>query len=172
MAWQFHEARCGFQKSVEHNPIIHTLTDMASRRTALTPLLRSLAMATLLCWLGAFVLCATECSDGDSNHQAGQMKMAASNPANGSMPDSDNHSKHDDSACQTLKTFAPTTSQLVLAKPDFGFCILSFVLPLQTVTVVQAETSGSRQPPDPERLLTPLVYLGAASRSLAPPTLA
>jgi hypothetical protein len=145
---------------------------MAARRTALTPLLRSLAMATLLCWLGAFVLCATECSDGDSDHQAGQKEMATSNPANGSMPDSGNHSKHDDSACQTLKTFAPTISQLALAKPDFGFCTLSFVLPLQTVTDAQVETSVARQPPDPERTLTPSVCLGAAFRSLAPPVLA
>ena len=145
---------------------------MASRRTTLTPLLRSLAMATLLCWLGAFVLCATECSDGDSDHQAGQTEMAASNPASSSMPDSDNHSQHDDSACQTLKTFAPTTSQLVLLKPDFSFCTLSFLSPPQAVTVAQVEASVSRQPPDPERLLAPLVYLGAASRSLAPPVLA
>jgi hypothetical protein len=145
---------------------------MASRRTALTPLLRSLAMATLLCWLGAFVLCSTECSDADSDHQAGQKEMAASNQANGSMPDSDNHSKHDDSACNTLKTLVPTTCNLVLLKPDFGCCTLSFVLPLQTVTDAQIETSVSRQPPDDETLLTPSVSLGAAFYSLAPPVLA
>ena len=145
---------------------------MASRRTTLTPLLRSLAMATLLCWLGAFVLCATECSDGDSDHQAGQMEMAVSHATNGSMPDSDNHSKHDDSACQTLKTFAPTTGQLALAKPDFGFCILSFILPLQTVADAQVETSVTRQPPDTELASTPSVSFGAAFRSLAPPVLA
>jgi hypothetical protein len=145
---------------------------MVARRTTLTPLLRSLAMATLLCWLGAFVLCATECSDGDSDHQAGQMEMAASHSANGSMPDSDNHSKHDDSACQTLKTFAPTSSQLALAKPDFGFCILSFASPPQTVTIALIETSISRQPPDDELVFTPEVSLGAAFYSLAPPVLA
>jgi hypothetical protein len=145
---------------------------MASRRTTLTPLLRSLAMATLLCWLGAFVLCATECSDGDSDHLAGQKEMAVSNSANCSMPDTDNHSKHDDSACQTLKTFAPTTSQLALAKPDFGFCTLSFVLPLQTLTDAQVETSVSRQPRDAELVFTPEVSLSAAFYSLAPPALA
>ncbi len=150
----------------------HTLTHMASRRTTLTPLLRSLAAVTLLCWLGAFVLCATECSDGDSGCQAGQKEMAASNPTNGSMPDSDNHSKHDDSACKTLKTFAPTTGNLALIKPDFGFCTLSFVLPLQTVTVAQVETSVCRQPRDTELIFTPEVSLGAAFYSLAPPVLA
>jgi hypothetical protein len=128
-------------------------------------------MATLLCWLGAFVHCVTECSEADSSHQSAQKEMAASNSGNASMPDSDKHSKHDDSACKTLKTFAPTTCNLVLVKPDFGFCTLSFVLPLQTVTDAQVETSVVRQPPDPERTLTPSVCLGAAFRSLAPPAL-
>jgi hypothetical protein len=144
---------------------------MASRRTNLTPLLRPLAMVTLLCWLGAFVLCATECSDVDSDHQAGQKEMAVSNSSNGSMPDSDNHSGHDDSACNTLKTVVSTTCNLVLLKPDFGFCTLSFISLPQAVTVVEVEKSISCQPPDPERLFTPEVCLGAAFHSLAPPTL-
>ena len=144
---------------------------MSSRRTTLTPLLRSLALATLMCWLGAFVLCATECSDGDSDHQAGQKEMAASNPVSGSMPDSNNHSGHDDSACKTLKTFAPATCHLVLFKPDFGFCALVFISPPQTVTVAQAESSIACQPPDRESLFMPVVYLGPAFRSLAPPVL-
>ena len=145
---------------------------MSSRRTTLTPLLRSLAMATLLCWLGAFVLCATECSDGDSDHQAGQKEMADSHPSGSSMPDSDNHSGHDDSACKTLKTFAPATCNLVLFKPDFGFLTLSFVLPPQAVAVAQAEASVSRQPRDAGLTFTPEVSLGAAFYSLAPPVLA
>jgi hypothetical protein len=129
-------------------------------------------MGTLFCWLGAFVLCATECSDGDSDHQAGQKDMAASNLANGSMPDSGNHSKHDDSACNTLKTCAPTTCNLVLLKPDFGFCTLSFISLSQTVTITQVEASISRQPPDDKLIFTPEVSLGAAFYSLAPPVLA
>jgi len=122
--------------------------------------------------LGAFVLCATECSDADSDHQAGQKEMAVSNSANGSMPDSDKHSGHDDSACNTLKTLVPTTCNLVLLKPDFGFCTLSFISPPQAVTVADLETSVSRQPPDDELIFTPEVSLGAAFYSLAPPVLA
>ena len=160
------------KESLEHNPTIPTLTDMASRRTTLTPLLRSLAMATLLCWLGALVLCATECSDGDSDHQTGQKEMAASNSDNGSMPDSDNHAGHDDSVCNSLKTLVPTTCNLVLLKPDFGFCTLSFVSLTPALTDAQVEASVSRQPPNTERLSAPEVYLGAAFRSLAPPVLA
>ncbi len=145
---------------------------MASRRTTLTPLLRSLAMATLLCWLGAFVLCATECSDADSDHQAGQKEMAVSHSGDPSMPDSDKHSGHDDSACNTLKTLVPTTGNLVLLKPDFGFCTLSFASPPQTVTVAQFETPIFCQPPDSELVFMPEVSLGAAFYSLAPPILA
>jgi hypothetical protein len=129
-------------------------------------------MATLLCWLGALVLCVTECSDADSDHQAVQKEMASSHSVNGSMPDSDNHSGHDDSACTTLKTLVPTACNVALHKPDFGFCTLNFVSVLQSVTVAQMEASVSRQPPDGELLFTPEVSLGAAFYSLAPPVLA
>jgi hypothetical protein len=145
---------------------------MSSRQTKLHPLLRSLAAATLLCWLGALVLCGTECSGGDSDHQAGQKEMALSSPASGSMPDSDNHSGHEDSACNTLKTLVPTTCNLVIFKPDFGFLTLSFVLPPQAATIAQAEVAVSRQPRDAELVFTPEVSLGAAFYSLAPPVLA
>jgi hypothetical protein len=145
---------------------------MSSRQTKLRPLLRLLAAATLFCWLGALVFCVTECSDGDSDHQAGQKEMAASPSANGSMPDSDNHSGHDDSVCNSLKTLVPTTCNLVLVKPDFGFYTLSFVSLTPALTVAQIETSVARQPPNPEQALTPEVFLGAAFRSLAPPVIA
>jgi len=135
-------------------------------------MLRSLAMATLACWLGALVLCVTECSDADSDHQVAQKEMAVSTSANGSMPDSDNHSGHDDSVCTSLKTLVPAASNVVLLKPDFGFCTLPFAAPLQTVTVAQIDASVSRQPPDSELLFTPEVSLGAAFHSLAPPVFA
>ena len=145
---------------------------MAARRTTLTPLLRSLAVATLLCWLGALVLCVTECSDADSDHQAVQKEMAVSSSGNDAMPVSDNHSGHDDSGCISLKTLVPTVSDVDLIKPNFGFCTLSFILPPQSVTVAQIETSVSRQPPDNELVFTPEVCLGPAFHSLAPPVLA
>ena len=160
------------KKQIELYPPIITLTDMASRRTALTPLLRSLAMATLLCWLGAMMLCSTECSDRDCSHQAGQNEMASSNSCNDSMPDSDNHSGHDDSACIALKTLIPTADNLVLFKPDFGFFTLNFVPPLEVVMVAQIESSVARQPLDAELVFTLEVSLGAAFYSLAPPVLA
>lgn len=146
---------------------------MVARLTTLTPLLRSLAMATLLCWLGALVLCATECSHRDADHhQEGQNEMGASHSDNDSTPDSENHSGHDDSACATLKTFAPTVSHFALLKLDFGFYALSFILPQQTMTDAPIKTSVSRQPTNPERLLKLEVCFGAAFHSLAPPILA
>ena len=161
------------KKSVEHYSTTHTLTDMVSCRATLSPLLRSLAGATLLVWLAAWVFCSVDCCAGDSDSQPGHHdeQATASQHDHDQAPDSDNHSGHDDSACTTLKTLVPTASNLVLLKPDFGFCTLSFVSPPQMLTVAQIETPISRQPPDREWLLTPEVCLGPAFRSHAPPVL-
>ena len=40
---------------------------MASRRTTLNPLLRSLAAVTLLCWLGALAVCSLDCFGGNAH---------------------------------------------------------------------------------------------------------
>ena len=144
---------------------------MASRRTPLNPLLRLLAAGTLVCWLGALALCSTECFEGDSDHHAGQKEIAASHSDAQPTPDSENHSGHDDSVCDSLKTLVPTAHNNILSKPDFGFCFLSFVSLPQALTVAENETLVSRQPPDREFVFTPEVCLGPAFRSLAPPVL-
>ena len=150
---------------------VHTLTRMASRRTTLNPLLRLLAVVTLLCWLGALALCSTECFEGDSDHHAGQKEIASAHSDDHPTPDSENHSGHDDSVCDSLKTLVPTAHNNVLPKPDFGFCFLSFASLPQTLTVAECEAPVSRQPPDREFVFTPEVCLGPAFRSLAPPVL-
>jgi len=144
---------------------------MASRRTTLNPLLRSFAAATLLCWLGALVLCSTECFEGDSDHHAGHKEIASSHSDNDSTPDSDNHGGHDNSTCDSLKTLVPKANNHALCKPDFGFWILSFVSPPPALTMTQIEGPISRQPPDRDWVFTPVVCLGPAFRSLAPPVL-
>ena len=144
---------------------------MASRRTTLNPLLRSFAAVTLLCWLGALALCSTECCEEDSAHHAGQKEIASSHADDHPTPDSENHSGNDDSVCASLKTLIPTAHNNVLPKPDFGFCLLSFVSLPQALTVAGGEAPTSRQPPDREFVFTPLVCLGPAFRSLAPPVL-
>ena len=159
------------QKSFEHFSIVHTLTAMVFHRSTLSPLLRLLAAATLLCWLGALALCSTECFEGDSDHQAGHKETASSHSDNDATPDSDNHSGHDDSACDSLKTVVHTANSNHLVKPDFGFCVLSFASLPQALTVAQIEAPVSRQPPNREWIFTPAVYLGPAFRSHAPPVL-
>ena len=144
---------------------------MASRRTSLNPLLRLLAAATLLCWLGALALCSTECFEGDTDHHAGQKEIASSHSDDHPTPDSENHSGHDDSVCGSLKTLVPTAHNNVLPKPDFGFGFLSFVSLPQALTVAENKTLVSRQQPDREFVFTPEVCLGPAFRSLAPPVL-
>ena len=161
------------KKAVEHLSTIHTLTDMVSRPTTLSPPLRSLAAAMLLVWLAAWVFCSVDCCGGDSDGPPGPHDEQAdsSHHDHDQAPDSDNHSGHDDSACNTLKTLVPTACNLVLVKPDFGCCILSFVSLPQALTAAQIETPVSRQPPDRERVFTPEVCLGPAFRSHAPPVL-
>ena len=144
---------------------------MASRRTTLNPLLRLLAAGTLLCWLGALALCSTECFEGDSDHHAGQKEIASSHSDAHPTPDSENHSGHDDSVCDSLKTLVPTAHTDLLPKPDFGFCFLNFAAVPQALTVAECEAPVSRQPPDREFVFTPEVFLGPAFRSLAPPVL-
>ncbi len=145
---------------------------MVARQTTLRVPLRLIALATLFCWLGAFVVCALECSVGDSSCQTGQAKTMICGSANTPMPTSDHPSKHNGSACNTLKTFAPATGQLVLSKPQIVFCTLLFILPPQFSTAAQVENSILRQPPDRQWLCTPEVCLGPAFHSLAPPALA
>ena len=146
---------------------------MVSRRPTLSPLLRLLAAATLLVWLAALVFCSVDCCAGNFDCQPGHHdeQAAASHHDHDQAPDSDNHSGHDDSVCDSLKTVVHTANNNLLLKPDFGFYVLSFVSLAQSSTVAQMETPGSRQPADREWLYTPAVYLGPAFRSLAPPVL-
>jgi hypothetical protein len=163
------KAHLTHNKAIEQYATMPTLTDMASCRTNLGWLVRSLAAVTLLVWLSALVLCSVDCCVGDADcHSCHHDEQAAASHRD-QAPDSDNHDGHDDSACVTVKTLVPTANSLALIKPDFGFCTLSFILPLQVSTAAQIETSVSRQPPDREWLFTPLVCLGPAFRSLAPP---
>ena len=161
--------RINSKQSLEQISSISTLIRMASRRTTLNPLLRSLAAVTLLCWLGALVLCSTECFEGDSDHHAGDKEIASSHSDSDSTPDSENHSHHDDSACASLKTLVPTAHNNLLPKPDFGFFNLSFVSLPQVLVAAESEAPISRQPPDRQFVFTPELCLGPALRSLAPP---
>ena len=146
---------------------------MVSRRTTLSPLLRSLAAATLLVWLGALVFCSADCLIGDSHCQPSHHdeQAASSHHDNGQTPDSDKHESGNDAACDSLKTLVPTANNNSLPKPDFGFYVLSFVSLPQALTVAESESPISRQPPDREWLFTPAVFLGPAFRSHAPPVL-
>ena len=141
---------------------------MTSSRTKLSPLLRSLAAVMLLVWVAAVTACTTKClcADSDSEHMA-QAPMADSH-SHGSDKDCD----HEDSFCTSLHSLTPVSTAAVLDKPDFGVAFtLDFLSTAQLVTVAQTETSISRQPRIREWVFTPEVYLGAASRSLAPPVL-
>jgi hypothetical protein len=145
---------------------------MTSSRTRLSPLLRSLAAVMLLMWVAAVTACSTKClcADSDSEHM-GQMPTASSQSHDSHGSDKD--CNHDDTFCTSLHSLTPVSTAAVLDKPDFRLAFtVDFLSTAQLVTVAQAETSISRQPPDPEWVFTPEVCLGASSRSHAPPVLA
>ena len=149
----------------------HTLTDMVSRRTILSPLLRSFAAATLLVWLAVLAFCSADCLIGDSHCQPSRHdeQAASSHHDDDQTPESDKHDSGNDSVCNSLKTLVPTANNNALFKPDFGFSILSFVSLPQALAVAESGTPISRQARAPDCVFTPELRLGPAFRSHAPP---
>ena len=153
---------------------VHTLTRMASRRTTLNPLLRLLAAATLLCWLGALVLCSTECLTPDSDCQPihHDQQAASSHHDHGQAPDSDKHDCPDNSFCDSLKAVVHPPGNGFIFKQDFSLAYILGSAPLsQALTVSRPATPVFRQAWRRDWVFTPEVYLGPAFRSQAPPVL-
>ena len=138
-----------------------------ARSYTLKPVLRLCAAVSLVFWLAAFALCSTEClehTDSNSDHVA----QAA---ANHGQHDSDKTDNHDDSFCISLHSFAPSSDQHVLVKPNFGLNFAHhFITAAQIIPVTEPEATTLRQPPDREWRFTPEVCLGPAFRSHAPPS--
>ena len=144
-----------------------------SQKTKLTPAIRFCAAMSLAVWLASLFFCSADCFFGKSQCEPGlhDAQAAASHHDNGQVPDSGKHDGCDSSFCDSLKTVVHTANNNLLLKPDFGFCVLSFVSLPQALTVAHIEAPVFRQPPDSEWLFTPAVFLGPAFRSHAPPVL-
>jgi hypothetical protein len=141
-----------------------------SRRVTRGPLIRIFAACALFVWLAALTFCSMECNLGHSHSDKSDTEHAVSSPHDTPSPDSDNHDKHDDSLCVSLKTSVHTTNGFVFSKPDFGCGLaLSFASPSQPLAATDIKPLISRQPPDRQRVFTPEVSLGPAFRSHAPP---
>jgi hypothetical protein len=145
---------------------------MKSQPPKLNPVVRLAAAGMLLVWLTVVAHCSVECGAGDSDSCS---KAEHSHPVAApgtSSHDSDQHGSHDDSFCVSLHSICLLSSSPALAKPDFGAAWpLDFVSDAWPITMTLPETSVSRQPPDCNWVFTPVVCLGPAFHSLAPPVL-
>jgi len=146
---------------------------MKLRQTTLSPLLRSVAAVVLLSWVAAVAVCSTRCLHESSTSDADHMGHAsATNGDSHDSHDSDKDCNHDDSFCAALHSLTPQTCGAVFIKPDFAALFVADFTPAASLLeAMTADAPISRQPPDRERLSTPVVCLGPAFRSQAPPVL-
>lgn len=141
----------------------------------LRPLLRWIAVLTLLVWTGAQGLCQVHCLTSACHDEPGGAACVAENAADSHHGDQHSPGHHDDSSdasCATLKTALSSTTTSPVVAPDFSllYTTTPATLALDT-TAVEPAASFSRQKDRPERLFKPGVCLGPAFRSHAPPVL-
>ena len=169
---------------------------MTPRQPKLSPALRSTAAGCIVFWLLAASCCNIGylCSDDHhakvgapetvahhaNNHQeadaAEHAPGEAGHPHDSEQPSHDSHpceGGSDNSCCSTLKATAQIAKPFIAAQP----LLESFNLPcmlLQALDPMLAapEAKPLRQTKDRDLVLTPVVCLGPAHRSLAPPSLA
>ena len=161
---------------------------MTHRQQKLPLALRITAAGCIALWLLAASCCSIGflCSDdhhakADAHHDSDHAQEAeaaehahgeASHPHDSEQPSHDSH-PHDgggDSCCSTLIATAQIATPFVIAKPvlqptDF----LCTVLPARDPMLAAPEAKLLRQAKDRDLVLTPVVCLGPAHRSLAPP---
>jgi hypothetical protein len=151
---------------------------MKSRSPANTPLLRSVAAATLLVWIGALVSCAEICSstgsaaDSETSHRSDRHAEAAdSHHHHGDSSEPSHHGPCGSVSCLTHKQALLTSK----APPAFHpalvplYTLSALTLPLNTADAPIHATLRQTKPRD--WVFTPEVCLGPAFHSLAPPSL-
>lgn len=150
---------------------------MRSRPTALSPLPRSLAAATLLVWITAQAMCTAHCSlgvgHGDSSqpscHGAAASTTHHEDDHSGAPSD---HGSQTAYTCKVLKSALLMGSAPVLVEPELHLLyLLSPLVTLLNATRDEPQASPFRQAWRRDWVFTPEVYLGPALRSLAPPLL-
>ena len=146
---------------------------MRSRQTKLRPVLRWLAVLTLLVWTGAQALCQTHCSSSACSDESGEANCQADKPSDAHHGDENSPGHQDgsaDASCDTLKSALSSNAASPLVTPEFS--ILYTLVPTalaMDVTAIEPSVSFLRQADRRDRLLTPEVFLGPAFRSHAPP---
>lgn len=148
---------------------------MSSRQTKLRPLLRWLAVLTLLVWTGAQALCQTHCSSSACSEESGEANCHADKPSDSHHGDENPPGHQDSSAdasCDTLKSALSSHTASPLVTPEFSilYTLVPTALALDA-TAIEPSVSLLRQADRRDKVSTPEVFLGAAFRSLAPPVL-
>src|SRR5581483_11063547 len=146
---------------------------MRSRDMILRPLLRWMAVLTLLVWTGAQALCQVHCLSGtcqDEPGAAGRVAEKASTSQHGDEHSPHHHDDSSDAACDTLKTALTGNTSSPVVTPDFSllYALAPAVLALDT-TAIESAAAFSRDARSHVWVFTPEVCLGPAFRSHAPP---
>lgn len=131
-------------------------------------MLRIFAAAVLFIWFASVTACSIHCL-GDNCH-CDSFKAENANSSHGQSHDSD---KNDDSFCLSLHSLTAVSPSTNFTAPNFRLALTLGLLSTPPMFAVEPlEKTIPRQPPDREYVFTPEVCLGAAFRSLAPPSLA
>lgn len=153
------------------------LQGMRGCQTQLSPLLRSLAGATLLLWFVALLLCTAHCTLGTGHGDSEQGSCHSSAPAesdhgDGDPPGPTHHGSKATIACHVLKSALSNGNPAAPAQPEFHLLYTQAPLALALDgTLTEPATPIFRQAWRRDWVFTPEVYLGPAFRAHAPPSL-
>ena len=150
---------------------------MRSRQTTFSPLFRSFAALALVVFVVAQALCFVHCNFGGGHGDKAQPSCHGSPQTTASHDDHDDHDAPTPSTpaatttCSTLKTMlaGADAPPLVAPQPHTLYLLAPISLALDA-TETQPDASFSRQAWTGDWVFTPLVCLGPAFRSLAPPS--
>ena len=107
-------------------------------------------------------------ADADHSHHA---EAHHSQDADGHSPDSHQHESQEGSCCSILKAVVPTANAIVFHKPAFHpIPFLCVLLETHAATLAISENPPDRQATPRDWVFKPVVCLGPAHRSLAPPS--
>ena len=145
---------------------------MRSRPTTLSPLFRSLAALALMVFAAAQALCFVHCNFGGGHGDKAQPSCHGSPQTTASHDGPTPSTPSPTTTCSTLKTMLAGGDAPTVIAPQFHTLYLLAPIALALdATETQLDASFSRQAWRGDWVFTPLVCLGPAFRSLAPPFL-
>ena len=143
---------------------------MRLRQTNLSPLFRFSAALALVVFVVAQAMCFVHCNFGVGHGDKAMPSCHSSPQPTGGHDDSTPSAPSSTATCTTLKTMLAGGDSPTLVAPQLHtLYLLAPILLALDATETQPEASFSRQAKTRDWVFTPLVCLGPALRSLAPP---